>query len=167
MSYPGIDTGRSGTAGSHISQENQRFLVEVTRELITAVGNRFIKPQTKPRIRILGICARGEVHDLGLLMIARRSGPISPNTRDWRILQPAAVVLLGTFDGRLLVAINPAIRDDDGIGIDTGVGFDLIQPAAVLALTFDHVPPGSSKFVRSKGSDRFVLLFGPIQLTGQ
>ena len=61
----------------HISQENQRFLVEVTRGLITDLGNRFIKPRTKPRLRILGICAPGEVHDLGLRMLlelARHSG---------------------------------------------------------------------------------------------
>jgi methanogenic corrinoid protein MtbC1 len=53
----------------HISQENQHFLVEVTRGLITELGNRFIKPRTKPRLRILGICAPGEVHDMGLLML--------------------------------------------------------------------------------------------------
>src|SRR5208282_4519625 len=53
----------------HISQENQHFLVAVTRGLITDLGNRFIKPRTKPRLRILGICAPGEVHDLGLRML--------------------------------------------------------------------------------------------------
>ena len=53
----------------HISQENQHFIVEITRGLIKDLGNRFIKPRTKPRLRILGICAPGEVHDLGLLML--------------------------------------------------------------------------------------------------
>jgi len=53
----------------HISQENQRFLVEITRGLVKDLGNRFIKPRTTPRLRILGICAPGEVHDLGLLIL--------------------------------------------------------------------------------------------------
>ena len=54
---------------SHISQENQHFIVETTRELVKELGNRFIKPRTTPRLRILGICAPGEVHGLGLLML--------------------------------------------------------------------------------------------------
>ena len=54
---------------SHISQENQQFIVETTRDLVKELGNRFIKPRTRPRLRILGICAPGEVHDLGLLML--------------------------------------------------------------------------------------------------
>jgi predicted PurR-regulated permease PerM len=53
----------------HISQENQELIVETTRDLVKEFGNRFIRPRTKPRLRILGICAPGEVHDLGLLML--------------------------------------------------------------------------------------------------
>ena len=53
----------------HISQENQHFIVDITRALVKDLGNRFIKPRTTPRLRILGICAPGEVHDLGLLML--------------------------------------------------------------------------------------------------
>jgi predicted PurR-regulated permease PerM len=53
----------------HISQENQELIVETTREVIKDLGNRFIKPRTKPKLRILGMCAPGEVHDLGLLML--------------------------------------------------------------------------------------------------
>jgi methanogenic corrinoid protein MtbC1 len=53
----------------HISQENQHFIVEITRALVKDLGHRFIKPRTTPRLRILGVCAPGEVHDLGLLML--------------------------------------------------------------------------------------------------
>jgi methanogenic corrinoid protein MtbC1 len=53
----------------HISQENQELIVETTREVIKDLGNRFIKPRTKPKLRILGMCAPGEIHDLGLLML--------------------------------------------------------------------------------------------------
>src|SRR6202158_1012984 len=52
-----------------ISQENQELIVETTRDLVKELGNRFIKPRSKPKLRILGICAPGEVHDLGLLML--------------------------------------------------------------------------------------------------
>ena len=54
---------------SHISQQNQQFIVEITRALVKDLGNRFIKPRIIPRLRILGICAPGEVHDLGLMML--------------------------------------------------------------------------------------------------
>jgi len=54
---------------SHISQDNQLFVVEITRGLIKDLGNRFIKPRIAPRLRILGISAPGEVHDLGLMML--------------------------------------------------------------------------------------------------
>jgi predicted PurR-regulated permease PerM/methanogenic corrinoid protein MtbC1 len=53
----------------HISQENQELIVETTRDLIKELGNRFNRPRTRPRLRVLGICAPGEVHDLGLLVL--------------------------------------------------------------------------------------------------
>jgi len=54
---------------NNISHENQELIVEMTRDLVKELGNRFIRPRTKPRLRILGICAPGEVHNLGLLML--------------------------------------------------------------------------------------------------
>lgn len=54
---------------SHISQENEQFIIDTTRELVSELGSRFTKPRTAPRLRILGICAPGEVHSLGLLML--------------------------------------------------------------------------------------------------
>ena len=53
----------------HISQENQHFIVDITRALVKDLGHRFIKPRTTPRLRILGVCAPGEVHDVGLMML--------------------------------------------------------------------------------------------------
>ncbi len=53
----------------HISQENLTYIVETTRDLIKELGGRFIKPPTTWRLRVLGLCAPGEVHNLGLLML--------------------------------------------------------------------------------------------------
>jgi predicted PurR-regulated permease PerM/methanogenic corrinoid protein MtbC1 len=53
----------------HISQENERFIIDTTREIIAELGNRLSKPHIAPRLRILGVCAPGERHSLGLLML--------------------------------------------------------------------------------------------------
>jgi predicted PurR-regulated permease PerM/methanogenic corrinoid protein MtbC1 len=53
----------------HISQENEHFIVDTTREIIAELGNRLSKPHVVPRLRILGVCAPGEGHNLGLLML--------------------------------------------------------------------------------------------------
>jgi B12 binding domain/AI-2E family transporter len=66
---PALNLAGQERIEGHISQENQRFLVEITRGLVKDLGNRFIKPRVTPRLRILGICAPGEVHDVGLLML--------------------------------------------------------------------------------------------------
>jgi methanogenic corrinoid protein MtbC1 len=56
-------------AESHISQENEQFIIEATRDLVFELGNRFTKPRSAPHLRILGICAPGDVHSLGLLIL--------------------------------------------------------------------------------------------------
>ena len=66
---PALNLAAQERIEGHISQENQRFIVETTRGLVKDLGHRFIKPRTRPRLRILGLCAPGEVHDLGLLML--------------------------------------------------------------------------------------------------
>ena len=53
----------------HISQENENFIIDRTREIIAELGNRLSKPQMTSRLRILGVCAPGEGHSLGLLML--------------------------------------------------------------------------------------------------
>jgi predicted PurR-regulated permease PerM/methylmalonyl-CoA mutase cobalamin-binding subunit len=53
----------------HISQENEHFIIDTTREIIAELGNRLSIPHMAPRLRILGVCAPGEGHSLGLLML--------------------------------------------------------------------------------------------------
>jgi len=66
---PAIILSGEERAESHISQENERFIIDTTRELVSELGSRFTKPRTAPRLRILGICAPGDVHSLGLLIL--------------------------------------------------------------------------------------------------
>jgi predicted PurR-regulated permease PerM len=56
-------------AENHISQENQLFVHDTICELIKDLGDRFVRPRTPERIRKLGVCAPGEVHNLGLQMV--------------------------------------------------------------------------------------------------
>jgi hypothetical protein len=66
---PAVTLAGDERFASHISQENLQFIVETTRDLVKELGGRFIKPPTTWRLRVLGICAPGEAHDLGLLML--------------------------------------------------------------------------------------------------
>jgi predicted PurR-regulated permease PerM/methylmalonyl-CoA mutase cobalamin-binding subunit len=56
-------------AEDHISQENQQFIVDTTREIIIELGNRVSKPRATARLRILGVCPNGEAHSFGLLIL--------------------------------------------------------------------------------------------------
>ncbi len=56
-------------AEGHISDENQRLIIDTTHQLIAELGNRFIKPRISPSVRVLGVLASGELHFLGLLML--------------------------------------------------------------------------------------------------
>jgi methylmalonyl-CoA mutase cobalamin-binding subunit len=56
-------------AENHISQENEQFIIDTTRALVSELGGRFVKPRAAPRLKILGICAPGDVHSIGLLML--------------------------------------------------------------------------------------------------
>jgi predicted PurR-regulated permease PerM/methanogenic corrinoid protein MtbC1 len=53
----------------HISQQNQQFIVDTTDELIDELGSRFRRPLLIPPLRVLGVCAPGEVHTLGLKIL--------------------------------------------------------------------------------------------------
>jgi len=53
----------------HISQENQQFIVDTTDKLIDELGGRFKRPLLIPPLRVLGVCAPGEVHTLGLKIV--------------------------------------------------------------------------------------------------
>jgi predicted PurR-regulated permease PerM/methanogenic corrinoid protein MtbC1 len=66
---PAVMLSGEERAESHISQENEQFIIDTTRDLVSELGNRFTKPRSAPRLRILGICAPGDVHSLGLLIL--------------------------------------------------------------------------------------------------
>jgi predicted PurR-regulated permease PerM/methanogenic corrinoid protein MtbC1 len=72
-------------AENNISQENQLFVVDTIRELIKDLGNRFVRPRIRNRIRILGVCAPGEVHNIGLqivLELLRQEGAAAKMVED-------------------------------------------------------------------------------------
>jgi methanogenic corrinoid protein MtbC1 len=53
----------------HVGPANQQFIVDITRELIADLGSRFSKPRLPAPFRVLGICAPGEGHSLGLMIV--------------------------------------------------------------------------------------------------
>ena len=62
---PALDMMGQERTSDHISQENQRFIVETTDKLIDELGGRFKRPLLIPPVRVLGVCAPGEAHGLG------------------------------------------------------------------------------------------------------
>ena len=56
-------------AEGHISDENQRLIIDTTHQLIAELGNRFIKSRISPSVRVMGVLAPGELHFLGLLVL--------------------------------------------------------------------------------------------------
>jgi predicted PurR-regulated permease PerM/methanogenic corrinoid protein MtbC1 len=74
---PAVNLAGEERTEDHISQENQRLINDTTVALVKELGDRFSKPRTAARLRILGVCAPGEVHRLGLEMLLellRRAG---------------------------------------------------------------------------------------------
>ena len=55
----------------NISSENLLRIMSAARELIVEIGNRFNKIQRAPRLRMLGMCVPGEVHNLALLILVQ------------------------------------------------------------------------------------------------
>ena len=53
----------------NISEQNSEAVVETTRQIIVDLGNRFDKPRSRLRRRVVGLCPPREVHSLGLLMV--------------------------------------------------------------------------------------------------
>jgi methanogenic corrinoid protein MtbC1 len=149
----------------NISQENQRFMLEITRGLVKDLGNRFIKPQTTPRLRILGICAPGEVHDLGLLMLLellRHSGVAAnlidqttpDGVRDFVKRYAPDMVCLSCTMTECLPAAVELVRD---IKLDSP-GLTLIGggPAAVSSPA-ELLKAGCSQICASRGDARHVM----------
>jgi predicted PurR-regulated permease PerM/methanogenic corrinoid protein MtbC1 len=74
---PAVNLAGEERTEDHISQDNQRLINDTTVALVKELGDRFRKPRTAARLRILGVCAPGEVHRLGLQMLLellRRAG---------------------------------------------------------------------------------------------
>jgi predicted PurR-regulated permease PerM/methanogenic corrinoid protein MtbC1 len=74
---PAVDLAAEERTDNHISPENQELLIETTVALVSELGSRFHKPRTTGRLRIVGLCAPGEAHRLGLQMLLellRRNG---------------------------------------------------------------------------------------------
>jgi predicted PurR-regulated permease PerM/methanogenic corrinoid protein MtbC1 len=53
----------------NISVENLQTVMNTSRELIVESGNKFNKIQRTPRLRVLGVCAPGEIHNIALLIL--------------------------------------------------------------------------------------------------
>jgi len=66
---PALELMGEERAENHISDENQRLIIDTTHQLIAELGNRFAKTRISPSVRVLGVMAPGEVHFLGLLML--------------------------------------------------------------------------------------------------
>ena len=150
---------------SHISQENQNFVVEITRGLVKDLGSRFIKPRTTPRLRVLGLCAPGEVHDLGLLMLLellRHSGAAANlidqttpgGVRDFvKRYAPDMVCLSCTMTERLPAAVElaRAIKlDSPGLTLIGGGSAAVSSPGELLKA-------GCSQICASRGDARRVM----------
>lgn len=54
---------------AHLNAANVQFVIDTTRELIADLGSRFSKPRVQTPYRVLGICAPGESHSLGLMIV--------------------------------------------------------------------------------------------------
>lgn len=132
---------------NNISRENQELINETTRDLVMELGNRFIRPRTKPRLRILGICAPGEVHNLGLLMLlelirhtgaaANLVGDKSPDEiREFVKRYAPDMVCLSCTMTQCLPAAVELVRslkqDSSGLAIIAGGEAALASPAELL-----------------------------------
>ncbi|MBF6571380.1 MAG: AI-2E family transporter [Candidatus Binataceae bacterium] len=74
---PAVNLAGDERSENHISAESQQLVNDTTVALVNELGVRFSKPRAAGRLRILGACAPGEVHRLGLQMLLellRRSG---------------------------------------------------------------------------------------------
>ncbi len=68
---PTVITAAEEYDEDNISSENMLRIMSEVRELIVEIGNRFNKIQRAPRLRMLGMCVPGEVHNLALLILVQ------------------------------------------------------------------------------------------------
>jgi predicted PurR-regulated permease PerM/methylmalonyl-CoA mutase cobalamin-binding subunit len=66
---PTVELAGIEHAEEHVSNESFQFIIDSTSGLVTNLGNRFHESRASFKVRVLGVCAPTEVHNLGLLMI--------------------------------------------------------------------------------------------------
>jgi predicted PurR-regulated permease PerM len=66
---PALELTRQERAGNHISEENERLILDTTHQLIGELSNRFANARISPSVRVLGAMAPGDANILNLLML--------------------------------------------------------------------------------------------------
>src|SRR5271156_4673041 len=66
---PALELTSQERAGNHISEENERLILDTTHQLIGELSNRFANARISPSVRVLGAMAPGDVNILSLLML--------------------------------------------------------------------------------------------------
>jgi predicted PurR-regulated permease PerM len=66
---PALDLTRQERAEDHISEENERLILDTTHLLIGEIANRFANARISPSVRVLGVMAPGDGNFLNLLML--------------------------------------------------------------------------------------------------
>jgi predicted PurR-regulated permease PerM len=77
---PALELTRKERAENHISEENERLILETTHQLIGELAGRFVKKQVFPSVRVLGAMAPGDANFLHLLMLlelVRKDGVVA------------------------------------------------------------------------------------------
>ncbi len=144
---PALTLAGTQCSEGHIGQDTHQFVIQTTRNLVTEMGDRFVKPRGTPKLRILGFCAPGEVHDLGLMMLLelmRHAGAAanlidgkSPaQLRDFVNRYAPDMVSLSCTDTQFLPAAADLLRDlkldSPDLMILGGGAAALAQPAVLL-----------------------------------
>jgi methanogenic corrinoid protein MtbC1 len=145
---PALNLAGEERFAGHISQENLQFIVDTTRDLVKELGSRFIKPPTRWRLRVLGVCAPGEIHSLGLLMLLellRHAGAAanlvvketSDEIRDFVKGYAPDIVCLSCTMTECLPGAEELVRalrvDASGLTIIAGGAAALASPSGLLA----------------------------------
>ena len=68
---PSVITAAEEYDHDNISAGNLETIMNASRELVVLIGNRFNRIQRAPRLRMVAVCAPGEVHSLALLLLVQ------------------------------------------------------------------------------------------------
>jgi hypothetical protein len=77
---PALELTRQERAENHISEENERLILDTTHQLIGELAGRFVKKRISPSVRVLGAMAPGDpnfLHLLMLLELLRKDGVVA------------------------------------------------------------------------------------------